>query len=224
MLYIVATPIGNLKDITLRALEVLKNVDLIACEDTRHTGLLLSRIGLKNKKLISYHDFNEEEKTKYLINELLSGKIVALVSDAGTPCISDPGYRIVTAAIENKIKLFPLPGATAFVPALIASGAPVHNFVYLGFPPQKKGRRTFIQKACDLEFTTIFYESPHRINKLVDEIIEFAGSDRLICISREISKIYEEFIRDSAGNCKKIIESRSALKGEIVLVMYGKPD
>ncbi len=220
-LYLVPTPIGNLQDITYRAVKILSNVDIIACEDTRRAGVMLKELKIKNNssKLVSYYNYNEGIKSDALVNELKNGKSVALISDAGTPCISDPGYRIVSKAIENNIKVISVPGATAFVSALIASGLPVHNFIFLGFPPQKKGRKTFIQEALNNEKTFILYESSHRIKKLISEIAEIDG-DRNICIAREISKIFEEYIRfntaDFLQNKINIIE-----KGEFVVVIEG---
>jgi 16S rRNA (cytidine1402-2'-O)-methyltransferase len=220
-LYLVPTPIGNLEDITLRAMNILRNVDIIACEDTRKSGILLKSLEINHAtKLQSYHNFNEDNKSNFLINELKSGKSLALISDAGTPCISDPGYRIVTKAIENNIKIISLPGATAFVPALIASGFSVHNFTFFGFPPQKKGRNSFLKNALEQKNTIILYESSHRILKLISEIAEIDNS-RNICICREISKIFEEYIRfsisDFLQNQVNITE-----KGEFVVVIEGK--
>lgn len=220
-LYIVPTPIGNLEDITLRAINVLQNVDIIACEDTRRCGILVQNLNLRCvAKFESYFDYNEETKSKHLINEINNGKSVALISDAGTPCISDPGFRIVNMAIENNIKIIPLPGATAFVPALISSGFAVHSFTFLGFPPQKKGRSTFLKNALNMTSTIILYESSHRINKLIQEIAMIDNS-RNICVSRELSKVFEEHIRFNTsefitGNVK-ITE-----KGEFVIVIEGK--
>jgi 16S rRNA (cytidine1402-2'-O)-methyltransferase len=220
-LYIVPTPIGNLEDITLRAINILQNVDIIACEDTRRCGMLIKNLNLQcSAKFESYFDYNEDSKSKHLINEIKNGKSVALISDAGTPCISDPGFRIVNMAIESNIKVIPLPGATAFVPALIVSGFAVHSFIFMGFPPQKKGRSTFLKDTLNATNTVILYESSHRINKLIQEIAMIDNS-RNICISREISKIFEEQIRFNtsefiAGNVK-ITE-----KGEFVIVIEGK--
>lgn len=220
-LYIVPTPIGNLEDITLRAIKILQNADIIACEDTRHTGNLIKKLEINtNAKLISYFEHNENEKTNFLINEIENGKVVALVSDAGTPAISDPGYRLIDKAIKNNVKIIPLPGANAFIPALIASGLPVHNFTFWGFPPQKKGRKTFISKVMNCENTSILYEASHRIIKLIGEITEI-DDNRNICVAREISKIFEEYIRfntsDFLNNKIKIVE-----KGEFVIIIEGR--
>jgi 16S rRNA (cytidine1402-2'-O)-methyltransferase len=218
-LYLVPTPIGNLEDITIRALNTLRNADIIACEDTRHTGQLLKLLEIKNKKLSSYHEQNEKEKAIQLVNEILDGSSVALVSDAGTPGISDPGYRIIQSAIENQVEIVSLPGPSAFLPALIASGLPINNFLFLGFPPQKKGRKTFLTQIKNCEYTSILYESPFRIIKLIDELIEILGENHKICIAREISKIFEEYIRGTLSECVKILKKRPSIKGEFVVVI-----
>ena len=222
-LYLVPTPIGNLEDITLRAINILQSVDVIACEDTRRTGILLKslKIDAHSKKLVSYFEHNEVEKSNYLIREILAGKTVALVSDAGTPCISDPVYKIVSSAINNNIKIVPLPGPTAFVPALIVSGFAVHNFTFFGFPPQKKGRQTFLKNVLNSENTAILYESSHRITKLLQELAVISSSsnkNRNICVVREISKIYEEQIRFTTND---FLENKVNIldKGEFVIVI-----
>lgn len=222
-IYLVPTPIGNLDDITLRAIKVLTNADIIACEDTRRTGQLLKLLGIRPKTLESYHEHNEAAKTEKLINSVLNGKSLALVSDAGSPTISDPGFRLVRAAIDNNITIVPLPGPTAFVPALSASGIAINEFIFLGFPPQKKGRKTFLIRLANYQQTVILYESPHRINKLVEELLVHCGANRPICIAREISKIYEEFIRGTIAEVKAILEQRQNLKGEIVVIIEGAP-
>ena len=217
-LYIVPTPIGNLEDITLRAINVLQTVDIIACEDTRRGGNLLKSLDISHSaRLFSYYDFNEETKSIFLINEILNGKSVALISDAGTPCISDPGYKLVNKGIEKGIKIISLPGATAFVPALVASGLAVHSFTFLGFPPQKKGRSTFLKNALNIPTTVILYESSHRISKLISEISQIADN-RNICIGREISKVFEEYIRfnTSEFSAEKI---KITEKGEFVVII-----
>ena len=218
------TPIGNLEDITLRAIKVLSNVDIIACEDTRNAGNLLKQLNINYKKLVSYHNFNEIEKSTSIINSILDGKSVALVSDAGTPGISDPGYRLVNEAILNNIKIVPLPGASALLPALTASGFPIHRFTYAGFPPHKKGRKTFINSLKSYDSTIILYESPNRLQKLINEIIEVFGTEIEVCIAREISKKFEEFIRGSILEIKKIIDDKQSIKGEIVVVLNPKPE
>lgn len=221
-LYLVPTPIGNLEDITLRALKVLQNADIIACEDTRTTGQLLKLLNIKAKAVESYHDHNEKTKSEYLVSKIIAGQSIALVSDAGSPVVSDPGYRLVQAAIQLGVKVVPLPGATAFVPALSASGLAVDEFCFLGFPPQKKGRKTFLERLSQIDMTIIVYESTHRIGKLVDELNEFCGAERNICIAREISKMYEEFIRGSLSEIKKNIQTKSNLKGEFVVLIEGR--
>jgi len=221
-LYLVPTPIGNLEDITLRAIKVLTNADVIACEDTRHTGQLMKLLGIRPKLLESYHDHNEQSKSEKLVSLLLDGKTIALVSDAGSPAVSDPGFRLVKLAINHNIPIVPLPGPTAFVPALSASGFAINEFIFLGFPPQKKGRQTFFKRISNYEQTIVLYESPYRISKTIDEIIQYFGEERNICISREISKMYEEFIRGTAGEVKQLIASRNSLKGEIVIIIEGK--
>lgn len=223
-LYLIPTPIGNLEDITARAKRILTKADIVACEDTRNTGLLLQALQIRAQKLESYHDFNEATKSVFLIDKIKSGASVALVSDAGTPAVSDPGYKLVHAAIEKGVKVIPLPGPTAFVPALIASGMAVHSFAFLGFPPQKKGRHTFLTNAANYDITVIFYESTHRIIKLVDELLERCGGERRICIAREISKIHEEFLRGTISEIKEQIKDKTNLKGEFVVVLEGKPE
>jgi 16S rRNA (cytidine1402-2'-O)-methyltransferase len=218
-IYLVPTPIGNLEDISQRALNVLNEVDIIACEDTRHSGKLLSRFDIK-KKLVSYYDFNELSRSKKLIEEVLSGKSVAIITDGGSPGISDPAYRIVTLAIENNLVLVPLPGATALIPALTASGLPTDRFFFEGFLPQKSsGRKKRFKQLEDMPHTLVFYESPFRIEKSLKDLYEILGN-RKICIAREISKIYEEFIR---GNVSEVIEKikNKKIKGEIVVIVEG---
>ncbi len=220
-LYIVPTPVGNLDDITIRALKILSSADIIACEDTRHTGTLLKAYNIKHNKLESYYEHNEETKASILIKEIERGKSVALVTDAGTPGISDPGYRIIKKSIENGIKIVSLPGATAFVPALVASGLPLDEFHFYGFPPTKKGRKTFLEEVSKQKATSILYESPYKILKLLDELIQICGQERQACIAREISKVYEEFIRCTLAECRIVLAQRQAIKGEFVLVIEG---
>ncbi len=218
-LYLVPTPIGNLEDITLRALNILKSADIIACEDTRNSGQLLKLLEIKPKKLLSYHNFNEAEKSDELIALIKSGKSIALISDAGSPLISDPGFKIVNLCIENCIDIIPLPGATAFVPALSASGMPVNSFTFLGFPPAKKGRQTFLKALDNYKNTVVLYESPHKIIKLMEEIIEIYGKNIKICIAREISKIYEEFTRGIIEDVLNTYRKKTSIKGEIVVII-----
>ena len=215
MLYIVATPIGNLKDITLRALEILKQADLILAEDTRRTGKLLKHYEIKNK-MLSYNDINKEQRTKKIIALLKQGEEIALVSDSGTPGISDPGFYIAREAIKNNIEISPIPGPTAFVAALICSGLPTDKFMFQGFLPKKQGQKTNIIK--DIKQTTIFYESPHRIQKtlkLMQELIP----DKDIVIARELTKKFEEFIRGKAKEVYAKLKNKT-IKGEIVLIVH----
>lgn len=216
-LYIVPTPIGNLEDITQRAVNVLGNADIIACEDTRTTGKLLNLLNIPHKKMTSLHQHNESAKANSLVEAIKNGKSVALASDAGTPGISDPGYRIIAAAIEECVKVVPLPGATAFVPALIASGFPNHHFTFFGFPPQKKGRMTFFEMVCNHQFTSILYESPHKIVKTLETLTN-SIPERKICVAREISKAFEEFVIGTPAECLEVFTQKQA-KGEFVLVI-----
>ncbi|CUU00953.1 16S rRNA (cytidine1402-2'-O)-methyltransferase [Candidatus Kryptobacter tengchongensis] len=218
-LYIVSTPIGNLDDITLRAIEVLKSVDLIACEDTRRTMILLEKFGIA-KKLISYYNYNERQRAEELISYLKSGKNIALVSDSGTPGISDPGYALIRRAIEENIQVIPIPGATAFVCALVASGLPMDEFVFVGFLPHKKGRKTKLQKLAQEERTVILYESPHRVLKTLNEILENFG-DREIAVAKELTKIHEEIFRGKISEVLKKL-TPDKIKGEFVIVISGK--
>ena len=190
MLYIVPTPIGNLQDITLRALEVLKKVDLILAEDTRTTIKLLNHYQVI-RPLSPFHQHNEHLVLQHLINQLMEGKTIALVSDAGTPGISDPGFLLVRECVKVGVKVECLPGATAFVPALVNSGLPANRFVFEGFLPQKKGRQTMFKKLSEEERTMIFYESPHRLVKTLEEMAQYFGADRLCSVSRELTKLYE---------------------------------
>lgn len=219
-LYLVPTPIGNLQDITLRALEVLKQVDLILAEDTRTSGKLLKHFQIK-KALESYHIFNEHKNVLQLINKMKEGKTLALVSDAGTPGISDPGFLLIREAKEAGLVVSCLPGATAFVPALVNSGLPNDRFVFEGFLPHKKGRKTRIDNLKLEDRTMIFYESPHRLMKTLQQFGEVFGEDRMACVSREISKIHEENIR---GTLAEIIQyyNTNPIKGEIVITVAGK--
>lgn len=221
-LYLVPTPIGNLEDITIRAKRILEQADIIACEDTRHTGMLLKLLEIKAKSLTSYHDHNESEKSRYIADEILSGKSCALVSDAGSPAISDPGYRLVAKCVEMGVLVIPLPGPTAFVPALTASGLKVNEFTFVGFPPQKKGRQTFLKRIVEKTETIVLYESMHRVERLIAELNELGCQERNICIAREISKLYEEFIRCKVGDAKDLLASHKNLKGEFVVVLEGK--
>lgn len=218
-LIIIPTPIGNLKDITFRAIEVLKESDLILAEDTRKTGILLNHYNIENKTE-AYHKFNEHKKVQSIIERLSSGMLIGLVTDAGTPGISDPGFLLVRECILNNIKVETLPGATAFVPALINSGFPSEKFCFEGFLPQKKGRTKRIKELSDEKRTMIFYESPHRLIKTLKQFEEYFGKDRIISVSRELTKIYEENIR---GKAEELINyfNEKIVKGEIVIIVEG---
>lgn len=220
-LYIVSTPIGNLDDITLRAIEILKSVDLIACEDTRRTMILLEKLGI-TKKLVSYYSYNEKQRAEELISLLKSGKNIALVSDSGTPGISDPGYALIKRAIDENIQVIPIPGATAFVCALVTSGLPMDEFVFVGFLPHKKGRKTKLQKLAQEERTVILYESPHRILKTLNEILETFG-DREIAVAKELTKIHEEIFRGRVSEVLKKL-TPDKIKGEFVIIISGRAD
>jgi 16S rRNA (cytidine1402-2'-O)-methyltransferase len=219
-LIIVPTPIGNLQDITYRAVEVLKSVELILAEDTRKTGLLLHHLNIKTK-LLAYHKFNEHQIINQIIEKLNSGIEIALVTDAGTPGISDPGFLIIRECIKNDINIETLPGASAFIPALINSGFPSDKFCFEGFLPQKKGRQKRLLELESEERTIIFYESPHRLIKFLEQISEIFGNEREISVSRELTKIYEETIRGNAIILKEYF-SKKPIKGEIVVVVKGK--
>jgi len=218
-LYIVPTPIGNLKDITLRAIEVLKEVDLILAEDTRTSGKLLKHFGI-NTPSQSHHMHNEHKTIDAIIQKLNSGMTIALISDAGTPAISDPGFLLTRACIENNIEVDCLPGATAFVPALVNSGLPNDKFVFEGFLPVKKGRQTRLKLLAEEARTMIFYESPHKLIKTLTHFCEYFGEDRQLSVSRELTKLYEETIR---GAAKEVLEhyTNKPPKGEIVIVVAG---
>jgi 16S rRNA (cytidine1402-2'-O)-methyltransferase len=218
-LYIVPTPIGNLEDITLRALEVLKAVDLILAEDTRTSGFLLKHYSI-NKPLQSFHNFNEHKVLDGLIRRMKAGEKMALVSDAGTPGISDPGFLIIRAALQEGLPVDCLPGATAFVPALVKSGLPCDRFVFEGFLPHKKGRQTLLKSLATEERTMIFYESPFRLLKALEQFREYFGADRQASVSRELTKMYEETVN---GTLNEIIVhfSKKDVKGEIVVVVAG---
>jgi len=220
MLYLVPTPIGNLKDITLRALEVLKEVDLILAEDTRTSSHLLNHYQI-TKPISPYHQHNEHKVLQHLVNQLLEGKTIAAITDAGTPGISDPAFLLVRECIKADIKIECLPGATAFVPALINSGIPANRFCFEGFLPPKKGRQTLLKKLAAEERTMIFYESPVRLVKTLEEFIGYFGEDRLCSVSRELSKMFEE---NKRGTLKEVCVyfKGKTVKGEIVIVIAGK--
>src|SRR3990170_7369556 len=219
-LYIVATPIGNLGDITLRALEILKSVDLILAEDTRTSGVLLKHYGI-SKPLQSFHNFNEHKILGSLIQRLEKGEKMALISDAGTPGISDPGFLIVRACIQAGIKIDCPPGATAFVPALIKSGLPSERFTFEGFLPQKKGRQTLLKQLAVEERTMIFYESPYRLVKTLQQFNEYFGVERQASVSRELTKLFEETLNGTLAEILTHFHAKD-VKGEIVVVVGGK--
>ncbi|HEV8286291.1 MAG TPA: 16S rRNA (cytidine(1402)-2'-O)-methyltransferase [Chitinophagaceae bacterium] len=220
LLYIVPTPIGNLKDITLRALEVLKQVDLILAEDTRTTSNLLNHYQIK-KPLSPYHQHNEHKIVQHLIDQLQEGKSMALVTDAGTPGISDPAFLLIRECVKETIKVECLPGPTAFVPALVNSGIPSNRFAFEGFLPLKKGRQTLLKKLAEEDRTMIFYESPVRLVKTLEEFIEYFGADRLCSVSRELTKMFEENRRGSLQEVCDHFKEKNP-KGEIVIVVSGK--
>lgn len=218
-IYIVPTPIGNLEDITLRAINVLKDVDLILCEDTRRSKKLLVHYEIETP-LRSHHKFNEHQEVDIIIEKIKSGTKVALISDAGTPGISDPGYLIVRTCIQNNIEIDCLPGPTAFVPALINSGIPSDKFIFEGFLPVKKGRKTRLEILSKEERTMVFYESPHKILKTLNDFLIHFGSNRKVSISRELTKIYEETIRGTIHSVLQSLTEKS-IRGEIVVIVEG---
>src|SRR5512146_1354135 len=217
-LYVVGTPIGNLEDITLRALRVLAQVDLIACEDTRHTQKLLNHYAIQTRT-VSYHEHNEMTRAAELLVNLESGARIAVVTDAGMPGISDPGFRLITLAIQNDIPVVPVPGASAFVAALVASGLPTDDFRFAGFLPAKAGQRhTLLEGIRDEPRTVIFYEAPHRIEEALTDVVAVLGPARHIVVAREVTKIHEEFLRGPAGEVLERVRA-NPLKGEITLLI-----
>ena len=219
-LYLISTPIGNLGDISYRAVHILKSVDIIAAEDTRVTSVLLRHYDI-NKKMLSYYSYNQKRQTPQIIKFLQKNKAVALVSDAGTPGISDPAYMLVQAALQNNIRIIPIPGASAFLAALIVSGLPINRFIFEGFLPLKKGRKTKIQSLSVESRTLVFYESPHRILKTVRELNESWGNRQCV-MGREITKKFEEFYRGGLADLLTYL-SQKTVKGEIVLIVEGLP-
>jgi len=219
-LYVVPTPIGNMKDMTFRAIETLQNVDFILAEDTRKTGILLKHFNI-SKPMESFHKFNEHKRLESVINKIKSGKTAAIVSDAGTPAISDPGFLIVREALANDIEVETLPGATAFVPALVNSGLPCEKFVFEGFLPVKKGRQTKLSILAQEERTMVFYESPYKLIKTLNDFALTFGENRKAAISREISKIYEENVRGTLTELVKHFTDKQP-KGEFVIIVSGK--
>jgi 16S rRNA (cytidine1402-2'-O)-methyltransferase len=218
-LYLVGTPIGNLEDITLRALRVLKEVDLIACEDTRHTMQLLDHYGI-DKMTVSYHEHNELTRAAELIVHLEQGDDIAMVSDAGMPGVSDPGYRLIALAVRHHIKVVPVPGASAFLSALVASGLATDSFRFSGFLPSKQGaRRTLLEAIRDSPRTQIFYEAPHRIMETLQDLVELLGPLRQVVVAREVTKLHEEFLRGHAEDVLAALQKRDEVKGEITLLI-----
>jgi len=218
-LYLVGTPIGNLEDITLRALRVLTEVDVIACEDTRQTQKLLNHFAITTRTT-SYHEHNEMTKSAELVKEMQEGASVALVTDAGMPGISDPGYRLIALAIRHQVPVVPIPGASAFLSALVASGLPTDSFRFSGFIPAKRGeRRAALDAVKDSPRTQVFYEAPHRIVETLEDIVEVLGSGRHVVVAREVTKLHEEFLRGRAGEVLENLKTREAVKGEITLLI-----
>jgi 16S rRNA (cytidine1402-2'-O)-methyltransferase len=218
-LYLVATPIGNLEDITLRALRVLKEVHVIACEDTRQTQKLLNHYAIATRTT-SYHEHNEMTRAAELVKEMQEGASVALVTDAGMPGISDPGYRLISLAIRHHVPVVPIPGASAFLAALVASGLPTDSFRFGGFLPAKRGeRRAALEAIKTSPRTQVFYEAPHRVVEALEDVVEVLGESRRVVIAREVTKLYEEFLRGRAGEVLQTLKSRDGVKGEITLLI-----
>lgn len=219
-LYLVPTPVGNMEDMTLRAIRILKEADLVLCEDTRISGILLKHFEIKNR-LLSHHKFNEHSTSAGIVNRLKAGETIALISDAGTPGISDPGFFLAREAAASGITVQTLPGATAFVPALVSSGLPCDRFCFEGFLPQKKGRKTHLESLADEMRTMIFYESPYRVVKTLSQFAEVFGADRQVSCCREISKVHEESVRGTLAEVINHFEETEP-RGEFVIVVAGK--
>ncbi len=218
-LYLVATPIGNREDITLRAVRVMKEVDVVACEDTRQTQKLLNHYGITTRT-ISYHEHNEMTRAAELVKEMQEGASVALVTDAGMPGISDPGFRLISLAIRHHVPVVPIPGASAFLAALVASGLPTDSFRFSGFLPAKRGeRRAALEAIRTSPRTQVFYEAPHRIVEALSDVVEVLGKERHVVIAREVTKLHEEFLRGRAGEVLETLRSRDGVKGEITLLV-----
>ena len=218
-LYVVSTPIGNLEDITLRAVRVLKEADQIACEDTRQTQKLLNHYGISTHT-VSYHEHNELTRAPELVLDLEGGARVALVTDAGMPGISDPGFRLISLAIRHHIPVVPIPGASAFLAALVASGLPTDSFRFSGFLPPKSGQRRHMLESVKVSpRTQVFYEAPHRVKEAVEDVVEILGAERQLVIAREVTKIHEEFLRGRAGEVLEVLKARGDIKGEITLLI-----
>ncbi len=219
-LFVVPTPIGNLEDITLRAINILKQVDFILAEDTRTSGMLLRHYGI-SKPMVPYHQHNEHKVTEKFSERILNGEKAALITDAGTPAISDPGFMLVRECIKNNIEVECLPGATAFVPALVNSGLPADRFLFEGFLPHKKGRKSKLEYLSELSYTIILYESPHRLLKTLDQLTGYFGEERKASVSRELTKIYEETVRGTLAEVAEYFREHT-VKGEFVIVVDGK--
>lgn len=226
MLYLISTPIGNLEDITLRAIRLMQEADIIACEDTRHARILFERHGISPRRLVSYHSQNEKRRASELSEDLRTGATVALITDAGTPGISDPAWAIVKEALALGVEVVPIPGACAAIAALSASGLDTNGFVFEGFLPQKKGRQTRLREVSAEERTSVIYESPYRIKKLLKELIEVCGAERGCALAREITKLHETFYRGTLTEVLEAIEKKfpEDVKGECVLVLEGNEE
>lgn len=222
MLYVVPTPIGNLQDMTFRAVETLQSVDIILAEDTRTSGRLLKHYAIETP-MESFHAHNEHKKVDSYTSLLTSGTDMAIITDAGMPGISDPGFLLIRSCVEQGVKVTCLPGANAFLPALVASGIPSDKFFFEGFLPHKKGRQTRLKILADFPYTFILYESPYRLLKCLEQLQEHCGGDRVASVAREISKLHEEFITDTLDNLIDNFKSRDSIKGEIVITVSGKP-
>lgn len=221
-LYVVPTPVGNLEDMTFRAIRILKEADLILAEDTRTSGILLKHFEIKNA-MLSHHKFNEHQTVESVVNRIRGGATVALISDAGTPAISDPGFLLVRECVRAGVEVQCLPGATAFVPALVASGLPNDRFCFEGFLPQKKGRQTRLKTLAEESRTMIFYESPYRLVKTLTQLAEVMGGERQAAVAREISKVHEETVRGTLGELVTHFTANEP-RGEIVLLVAGKDE
>ncbi|MBR4650794.1 MAG: 16S rRNA (cytidine(1402)-2'-O)-methyltransferase [Prevotella sp.] len=221
MLYLIPTPVGNMEDMTFRAIRLLKEADLILCEDTRTSGILLKHFEITDKRLMAHHKFNEHGTAKAIVERLKGGENICLITDAGTPGISDPGFYLVREATEAGIEVQTLPGATAFVPALVSSGLPCDRFCFEGFLPQKKGRQTRLKELAEEPRTMIIYESPRRVVKTLEQFCEYFGEERRISACREISKVHEESVR---GTVREVLEHfrENEPKGEFVIIVQGK--
>ncbi|MBE9491464.1 MAG: 16S rRNA (cytidine(1402)-2'-O)-methyltransferase [Bacteroidetes bacterium] len=218
-LFLVPTPIGNLEDITLRAIRILKEADIILAEDTRKTGILLKHLAIE-KKMLSHHQFNEHKTVQQIIDRLKMGECIALVSDAGTPSISDPGFLLIRECIKQEIDIECLPGPTAFIPALVMSGIPTDHFIFEGFLPHKKGRKSRLERLSEQPYTMVFYESPYRLIKTLEQFVEYFGPDRKASVSKELTKIYEKTERGTLIQLAERFKSES-IKGEFVIIVEG---